>query len=153
MDFDAFKSGQEVTALFLTKLLSDPTKTMQEIRSALDSLDTEHLNQSKLGDLPGIHTRIQHKEPFVKPPKVRQPTIQEAALAYLKQDGGDVSVHDLAEIVGSSAPYITRVLKEGFDTGTLPIMPTYHPQERGLPMVCFRYLPGVAAALNKEVSS
>jgi hypothetical protein len=156
LSFLNFKASVEVTQMYVVKLLSDPSKTMQEVRSALADLDPAHLHQIKLGDLQGLHTMLQHKEPFRDAkPKL---SITEMAIAYLKERGEEVSAHDLAEHCNSSAQYVTRMLRDGFEGGTLPVMPLYRNQDKGRPEVWFRYLPGVAEKLdqinaNKEVGT
>jgi len=139
MTFDDFKQAhtEKLAVEFLMNTIS-PDLTLGELKQALNSLDLDTvLNDITLADI--FNSNVMDK-PRAK--RKEEPTIVEQCVNFIKEDGGWVDGHDLAERTGSSAGYINQSLQKGIADSTVPLLVRWVKNTRGRQKPEYRYTSG-----------
>lgn len=123
---------------YFSELLQNTDLTLAQLRDELNAESVQKYMYVTLGDI------YNHQ---IKSPKgpVKKSTVLDDALVYLRRFAETnpkeyVSAEDIAEAVGSSTQYVSRLLKDF--GGDLPLSVGQRQQHRaGRPQITFRYVP------------
>lgn len=138
----------DVTHVYFSNLMSNPDLTLAGLLEELkDPAWSPHLEKINLGEVfnnaltrPIMRTTKESRREYVP-----TPTVADMVLEALKRLDDWVSPSDLAEAVGSSTVYVTRVLMDGIARNTIPVIMRHVQQhDRGRPSPMFRYSAGMA---------
>lgn len=143
----------DVAHVYFSNLMSNPDLTLSDLLDNLkDPAWGPHLEQINLGEVfnNALTRPIMRSTKESTRKHEAMPSVADMLMGSLKRLDDWVSPSDLAEAVGSSQVYVTRVLMDGIAKNTMPVIMRHVQQhEKGRPTPMFRYSAGMET-LNQE---